>query len=405
MAVPYKLPPEVATVIAQICCHENELPQGAPTSPIISNMICAKMDSQLQRLAKELDCFYTRYADDMTFSTRRSFFPRELSSREYDGDKKIAIVGPRLKKVISENGFEINQEKVRLHTKSDRQEVTGLVVNEFTNVRRTYVRQIRSMLFSWRVDGLEAAQKKFYEKHDLGNRFPLKEPPSLPVVVRGKLEFLRSVRGDANPTYRQLCAKFNNLSPDKPILLPEDPIIEKLKRAVVVIEHDGIGQGTAFFLKGVGLITCAHCVGRNPYIYFPDAPVERIPVEVIKTEQTVDVAILRTRKELTEFEELERQGHAIESTGSEVALAGYPAHGPGKSLSWKQGIVSGFQMKSTIRRYLVSFGIVSGASGSPLLTLDGKVVGIAVTGADFEHEQDQTTNHGAIPVSAIDLLE
>lgn len=75
MAMPYLLPEKVATVLAQICCYKNSLPQGAPTSPIVSNMICARMDSQLQTLAGKHKCYYTRYADDITFSTRLKEFP------------------------------------------------------------------------------------------------------------------------------------------------------------------------------------------------------------------------------------------------------------------------------------------------------------------------------------------
>jgi len=59
MGKPYNLPDSVATILAQICCFKNELPQGAPTSPIVSNMICAKMDSELQDLAWSCRCFYT----------------------------------------------------------------------------------------------------------------------------------------------------------------------------------------------------------------------------------------------------------------------------------------------------------------------------------------------------------
>ncbi|MDJ0742704.1 MAG: reverse transcriptase domain-containing protein [Xenococcaceae cyanobacterium MO_167.B27] len=78
MAKPYNCTEEVATILAQICCYDNQLPQGSPTSPIISNMICSKLDSQLQRLAKKHQCIYTRYADDITFSTSRC--PPDLSS-------------------------------------------------------------------------------------------------------------------------------------------------------------------------------------------------------------------------------------------------------------------------------------------------------------------------------------
>jgi RNA-directed DNA polymerase len=77
---PYKLNPSVATVLAQIYCFSNELPQGAPTSPIVSNMICAKIDDQLRALARKHRCLYTRYADDMTFSTYQSRFPEDLAN-------------------------------------------------------------------------------------------------------------------------------------------------------------------------------------------------------------------------------------------------------------------------------------------------------------------------------------
>ena len=69
MGKPYHIPADASTILSQICCFENQLPQGAPTSPILSNMICAQLDSQLQWLAKTNRCMYTRYADDITFST------------------------------------------------------------------------------------------------------------------------------------------------------------------------------------------------------------------------------------------------------------------------------------------------------------------------------------------------
>jgi len=62
---PYFLPDRIARFLANICCFKGKLPQGAPTSPIISNMLCAQLDSQLQRLAQRNKCYYTRYADDI----------------------------------------------------------------------------------------------------------------------------------------------------------------------------------------------------------------------------------------------------------------------------------------------------------------------------------------------------
>lgn len=90
-APPYNLSEEVAVVLAQICCHSGKLPQGAPTSPIVSNMVCARLDSQLRLLAKEFKCIYTRYADDITFSTKLLAFPKDIAyaSDEESDMKKI----------------------------------------------------------------------------------------------------------------------------------------------------------------------------------------------------------------------------------------------------------------------------------------------------------------------------
>ena len=222
MAAPYKLDPPVATVLAQICCFQNTLPQGAPTSPIVSNMICPKMDSQLQRLAKGHRCHYTRYADDITFSTTVRDFPSALARSGSAGQLEV---GPELRQVIEENGFKINPEKVRLRTWSRRQEVTGLTSNEKPNVRRKYVRQIRAMLHAWRKFGLDAAQEEFISRWDSKPRSPDKEPTSFGLVVKGKIEFLGMVRGRDDVIYlrflRQLGALAPELVPDWVLALPD----------------------------------------------------------------------------------------------------------------------------------------------------------------------------------------
>lgn len=114
MSPPYNCPDKVATVLAQICCFNNELPQGAPTSPIVSNMICARMDAHLGRLARELRCYYTRYADDITFSTDGRDFPRDLAGVKVVDGESVCEIGRRLRQVIRRNGFQVNTKKVRL---------------------------------------------------------------------------------------------------------------------------------------------------------------------------------------------------------------------------------------------------------------------------------------------------
>jgi len=90
---PYNLNPRVATVLAQICCFSDQLPQGAPTSPVVSNMICGKMDDQLRALARKYKCLYTRYADDMTLSTYQSQLPEALA--KYNDSVRILEPGMR----------------------------------------------------------------------------------------------------------------------------------------------------------------------------------------------------------------------------------------------------------------------------------------------------------------------
>ena len=118
MAKPYLCNAVVSTILAQICCFKNELPQGVPTSPIISNMICAKLDSQLRKLAVNLRCHYTRYADDITFSTSIKNFPEALAYINSIGQVEI---GYELKKIVKDNGFEVNPRKIKLQIKNSRQ--------------------------------------------------------------------------------------------------------------------------------------------------------------------------------------------------------------------------------------------------------------------------------------------
>jgi RNA-directed DNA polymerase len=79
-AHPFDFPEEAATTLAQICCHRGLLPQGAPTSPVISKLVCRSLDSELSRYAKSAHCHYTRYADDICFSSGQRVFPGALAS-------------------------------------------------------------------------------------------------------------------------------------------------------------------------------------------------------------------------------------------------------------------------------------------------------------------------------------
>lgn len=207
IALPYAFSPDVATVLAQICCHNNQLPQGSPSSPIVSNMVCAKLDSQLQKLAKKLRCTYTRYADDITFSTTMPKFPKELAYFISIDEQQKLILGDELLSIIKDNGFQINEKKIRLQSKDKHQEVTGVTVNQCTNVNRNYIRQIRAMLHAWEKFGIECAEREHQTKYYSKQKSPYKSIPSFKQILRGKIEFIAIVKGKEDPIYQ----KFLNL--------------------------------------------------------------------------------------------------------------------------------------------------------------------------------------------------
>ena len=139
----FQLNPNVATVLAQTACYRNSLPQGSPCSPVLSNLIGNILDVHLSRLAKKNGCFYTRYVDDITFSTSKSIFPPSIAV--FNQSNKSWLPGPELLRLVSRSGFQINPKKTRMQYNFSRQEVTGLVVNEKVNIKCEYRRRVRAM--------------------------------------------------------------------------------------------------------------------------------------------------------------------------------------------------------------------------------------------------------------------
>ena len=136
----FQLNPHIATVIAQIACHNNQLPQGSPCSPVIANLITHILDIRLASLAEKYSCTYTRYADDITFSTREKVFPPQIMQEK----NSQYTAGKKLRSEIKRAGFLINNKKTRIQYKDSRQDVTGLIVNQKPNVKKEYWRTARA---------------------------------------------------------------------------------------------------------------------------------------------------------------------------------------------------------------------------------------------------------------------
>ena len=147
----------VATICALLCTEPREvavdldgeryhvamterfLPQGAPTSPAITNLLCRGLDARLSRIGEKLGYRYTRYADDLTFSGSREANPGRLMRR--------------IHWVVADEGFTVHPEKTRVFRNSRRQEVTGVVVNQTCTVSRATLKQFRAVLFQLEKDG------------------------------------------------------------------------------------------------------------------------------------------------------------------------------------------------------------------------------------------------------------
>lgn len=145
----FELHSEVATTIAQIACVDNSLPQGSPCSPVITNLVSRSLDIRLAALASRYSCIYTRYADDITFSTGKSSFPRQIMQQSKDS----YVPGKRLASEIRRSGFSLNPKKTRILYRDSRQDVTGLVVNQKPSVKKDYWRLVRAQCHQLFMNG------------------------------------------------------------------------------------------------------------------------------------------------------------------------------------------------------------------------------------------------------------
>jgi len=123
-------------LLTRITTLDGVLPQGAPTSPALANLTCRRLDSRLSGLAKRTEASYSRYADDITFS----------------GNGNIISLLPLIRRIIEGEGFNIAEEKKRITRQGNRQEVTGLTVNEEVSIPRKRRRLLRAAMHNLKND-------------------------------------------------------------------------------------------------------------------------------------------------------------------------------------------------------------------------------------------------------------
>lgn len=186
---------QLATIFALICTEtpcdkvqmdgvdyyvqnsERVLPQGSPASPAISNLIAWRLDKKIQGLASKYGFTYTRYADDLTFSS---------SAKE---EKNIARLLYFIEKIIRSEGLTINTEKTSIMRKSRQQRVTGVVVNEKLNIPRDDYRRFRALLHNIEVNGW----KDQHWRHSV----------NLPLSVKGYISFVKMINPDKGQKFEE----------------------------------------------------------------------------------------------------------------------------------------------------------------------------------------------------------
>jgi len=112
---PFRFKRELPDVLADLCTYRDRLPMGAPTSPVLSNLVCMELDRDLTILANSLFWNFSRYADDMTFSSDTPITPDNINS---------------LRKIIADAGFTLNEQKLKLYGPNDPKTVTGILLED-----------------------------------------------------------------------------------------------------------------------------------------------------------------------------------------------------------------------------------------------------------------------------------
>ena len=163
-------PKQIGVMLTALCCRKDVLPQGSPASPALSNLVMQRFDDNIGQWCEKNGISYTRYCDDMTFSSDRPLF----------------AVYQKAKFMLETMGFELNEKKTRFVTNANRQSVTGLTVNEKVAVSKEYKRQLRQDIY-----------------------YALKFGPEDSILHANRMEFIDDSGPDADRYLNHLIGKLN----------------------------------------------------------------------------------------------------------------------------------------------------------------------------------------------------
>ena len=280
------------------------------------------------------------------------------------------------------------------------------------NVKRQFIRQISSILNAWEKYGYDLAEATHLEKYWHKVRATQKLP-KLHRIIHGKLTYLQMVRGLSDDIYVKLAKKYNNLCTDNMLKIKYRETLSNriyVSRATVVIEccddtDDWSSQGTGFFLKNIGLVTCYHVVDhKQPIIikvFQPNEIFVRASITCYSKEK--DIAILRIHQSSL------YGNHTLEAStlccqpDDDVYISGYPQYVNGDGMSHHKAKITALTKIWGVDGFTVGMNICKGNSGGPVTTYDNRVVGIVADGA-YEADGTWLGRNRLIPASEINNL-
>jgi RNA-directed DNA polymerase len=410
---PYSLGEEAAITIAQIACLNGVLPQGAPTSPVLTNMLCAPLDNQLMQFAKKHRLIYTRYADDITFSSYRHNISGNIIFENADN----LVLCDSLKTILKKNNLVANEEKITFRTKHERQEVTGVVINKFPNIRREYLKNIRALLHNCQENGIYNEALKYIEKGYCKNKkiSTLKDNPENQQLVEewyksvliGKIRFVKQIKGAQSFTFFSLALAANKAFSETIFDLTYfDQMNAIIDRNVFVLQtNDGMKQGSGFYVPGYGLFTSYHVTEDEDFYYLWQNNNKALPspISVSLNQKYADNTIDYALYDVAPLNTLPLSiGKSSElKVGDTVVIAGFPDYMKGDTITKEECKITGMTQLFGAPFYKISGRIVHGASGGIVLNTSQQVVGIIKGGCPSDDENNITIKQGFVPIDLV----
>lgn len=417
MKDPFNYSSEVATIIAKIVCYNKRLPQGAPTSPIISNIICYTMDKQFEKIAKKNNCRYTRYADDITFSTDSESFPKEIAE-VINGKIEVS---DQINKILSggyDNGFKFNNKKTKLYKRYVKQEVTGIVVNKKTNVESKYIKNIRAIMNNIKKEGFISTCKKTFNI-EIKNEEKAKN--KLFNYLSGKISYLKMVKTETDNLYLKYANEFNKLFQCEVFDITEEIRMRKYAQSRCYVV-DCIGNGTGFSISDNEIITSTHvilneitCDGfthvKDSSKYNNQFPIRSENIELVKllhpsltrgkpiidfelSKENYELDICRLKVCINKKNKMKLASKKAKQ-GDTIYMMGYPSFLCFEKTSLRviKATVTGENEFLGRKLFNTSVAPAHGMSGGPVLNTRKEVVGIIYAGND---DYNNTDNVGFI---------